>query len=188
LLLTPARFTTKSSALRLVSGRLAICLDDSVVDTVEDCVLTTSEPDCTTTVSSMPPTSSLTATPAGTPAFNSTSLTLAVLKPARLTVTVYLPAASCGTVNCPSAFVTASDVKPVSARFTTTLAPGITAPDVSVTVPERVAVDPPWANAAGAPKATTASARKADANSLRAVLVMQLLLIYLPTGEPDICD
>ena len=87
-----------------------ICFDVSVVETVDDCVLTTSEPAVTTTCSSMPPTSILTATPAGTPALSSTSLTVAVLKPARLTTTEYLPGFNCGMVNCPSALVTASDV------------------------------------------------------------------------------
>src|SRR6188768_949796 len=175
--LTPGRLATKSSALRLVSGRLEICFDVSVVETVDDCVLTTSLPAVTTTCSSMPPTSSLIETPAGTPALTSTSLTVAVLNPESVTVTVYLPDAICGIVNCPSVLVMASDVRPVSAFFTTTLAPGMTAPLVSVTVPERVDVEPPWAYVAGAWITTAASAMKATANSLRAVLVMNCSLI-----------
>jgi hypothetical protein len=155
-----------------VVGRLEICFVVSVVETVDDCVFTISEPAMTTTCSSTPPTSSLTLTPAGTPAFTSTSFTVAVLNPARVTVTVYFPEASCGTVNCPSVFVTASDVRPVSARFTSTLAPGMTAPDVSVTVPESVDVAPPCATAADGHKARTARAMKAAQSSLRAGLVM----------------
>src|SRR5262245_16757339 len=136
----------------------------------------------------MPPTSSFTCTPAGTPAFNSTSFRVAVLKPVRVTVTMYLPAASCGMVNCPSALVTASDVSPVSAFFTTTFAPGMIAPDVSVTVPESVEVARPWADAAVVPRATAANAMKARENSLRAELVMELLLVsYKPdmNGNPQ---
>ena len=87
-----------------------------------------------------------------------------------------MPAFSAGTVNCPSALVTASDVAAVAMFFTMTLAPGMTAPDVSVTVPESDDVAPPWAKAAGAPMATTATARKAETNSLRSTTRHELLL------------
>src|SRR5436190_1725367 len=86
--------------------------------------------------------------------------------PGVLTPAVYLPGLNCGIVNCPCSFDTASDVTAVSARLTTTLAPGMIAPDASVTLPDNVDVTPPCANAAGAPKASTATARKAATISL----------------------
>src|SRR6266850_4227601 len=57
--------------------------------------------------------------------------------------------------------------------FTVTLAPGTTAPDVSVTVPESADVAPPWAKVAGAPRASAATTRKPAANSLRTARVMK---------------
>ena len=67
--------------------------------------------------------------------------------------------------------------------FTVTLAPGTTAPDVSVTVPDSDEVAPPWAKVEGAPRAATATTRKAQTNSLRTASVMHC---SLPTaGHAD---
>src|SRR3954467_5429703 len=85
---TPGRLTTKSSALRLGRGRLWIWLHHTVAVTVEAGVLITSAPAWTTTCSSMPPTSMVTFTPAGTPALRTTLFNVTVLNPDRLTVTV----------------------------------------------------------------------------------------------------
>src|SRR5436190_10254137 len=53
-----------------------------------------------------------------------------------------------------------------------TLAPGISAPVESATVPDSDDVTPPWANAAGTPQARIATRRKAPANSRRTARVM----------------
>ncbi len=50
-------------------------------------------------------------------------------------------------VNPPCSFVVAVKSAPVATFFATTLAPGITAPDASVTVPMMEDAVPPWANA-----------------------------------------
>src|SRR4051794_16321455 len=52
------------------------------------------------------------------------------------------------------------------------LAPGMTAPELSTTVPDSVDVTPPCAYSAGAPTAITAIATRAVEISLRAVRVM----------------
>ncbi len=87
-LFTPGRSGTKSSEARLVSGRLTICVAFKVVETAEACDCTISVMPCTVMVSARAPTSSVTLTAAGTPAFATTSLSATVLKPASETVTV----------------------------------------------------------------------------------------------------
>ena len=81
-------------------------------------------------------------------------------------------------MNCPSALVTASDVGGVGMFFTMTLAPGMTAPDVSVTVPDERRRGAALGECCGRRRGpATASAKKATANSLRAVLVMNCSLV-----------
>jgi hypothetical protein len=87
--LTPGSSVTKSSALRLTSGRFDTSRMLSVVDTAGVCVCTIAAlSPCTTTLSSMAPSSSTALTAAGTPALMVTSLNTTVLNPCSEMVTV----------------------------------------------------------------------------------------------------
>ena len=87
--LNPGSETSESSALRLVSGRLVICVPESVVTTAGVCVCTTRPLSPTTvTFSSTAPTAITTFTLAGTAAFRVTELSVVVLNPCSETVTL----------------------------------------------------------------------------------------------------
>ena len=62
------------------------------------------------------------------------------MNPASDTVTVYVPADKAGTENAPVVLVTTSYFVSVALLLTTTLAPGMTPPAVSVTTPEMAEV------------------------------------------------
>src|SRR6266516_384975 len=101
--LNPGSDVSESSALRLVSGRLVICVPVRLVAIDGDCVCTTSALSPTTvTFSSTAPTESVTLTFPGTAACRVTELRTAVLKPISDTVTEYVPPVSDGMVNPPS--------------------------------------------------------------------------------------
>ena len=99
----------------------------------------------TVMVSATFPTSSVALTVVGMPGWTRTSVITAVLNPASDTVTVYVPADKAGTENAPVVLVTTSYFVSVALLLTTTLAPGMTPPAVSVTTPEIADVAPPCA-------------------------------------------
>ncbi len=87
--LNPGSDVSESIALRLVSGRLMICVADIVVATEGVWVCTTRPLSPTTvTFSSIAPTDITTFTLAGTAAFSVTVLSVTVLKPCSDTVTL----------------------------------------------------------------------------------------------------
>ena len=87
--LKPGSDVSESSALRLLSGRLVICVPVRLVAIAGDCVCTTSALSPTTvTFSSRAPTWSATFTVAGTAALSVTEFSIAVLNPISVTVTV----------------------------------------------------------------------------------------------------
>ena len=89
---TPTRNVTAFSTSRVGIGICAICSMFIVADTVAVCVLTSSAAVLlTVTVSAIPPTSSVALTLVGIPSCTRTSVTTAVLKPARETVTLVGP-------------------------------------------------------------------------------------------------
>jgi hypothetical protein len=135
---TPGSMFTKSMALREVSGSCTICFVLIVWEIVVDCVCTISDDEETVTCSETPPTSIVAFTLAGDEDVSTTLLITTVLKPWIVTVTVYAPIGSEGSENTPSALVTALLTMPVPVCLAATSAPGITAPDASTTVPERV--------------------------------------------------
>src|SRR5262245_52703906 len=71
-----------------------------------------------------------------------------VLKPWISATTVYLPVGSDGAVYSPSRPLVTTRVVPVPTLVSVTVAPGTTAPELSVTVPTIVPVTA-WANAGG---------------------------------------
>src|SRR5882762_4987150 len=87
------------------------------------------------TVSLAAPTSSATIMLDGVPTATLISVTLAVLKPCCETVAVYIPAKRDGILKVPSPFVWAVNSCFVSLLTKVTVAPAITAPFGSVTVP-----------------------------------------------------
>src|SRR6185436_10375073 len=95
---------------------------------------------------------------AGTPAETVTSLSTAVLKPCRVTVTVYFPALSAGIVNEPFEAVTTVLVELNASLLTVTVAPGIAPPLESVTTPVIDEVAPPCANAVAATRDSSIAA------------------------------
>src|SRR5262245_33075160 len=135
--LKPGSPVSESRALRLVSGRLAICTPVMLVAIAGDCVCTTvADSPTTVTFSSRVPTASVTFTLAGSEAFRVTELNTAVLNPINDTVTVYVPPGSDGTAKPPSLAVTVLYSAPVPLFLILTSAPGMTAPDESATVPD----------------------------------------------------
>ena len=135
--LTPARLTTKSSALRLVSGRLGdllrrqrrrdgrrLGLDDFRAGGHDDLLLDAAD-------------FQLDGDARRHAGVDLDVVDVAVLKPGRVTVTVYLPAVELRNRELPfrvgDRFGRQAACRP---RLTMTLAPGMTAPDVSVTVPD----------------------------------------------------
>src|SRR5258707_8877225 len=136
--LKPTRPVSESSALRLVSGKLAIAWPLRLVEIAGDCVwMTVAESPTTVTFSSSVPTASVTFTLAGTAAFTVTEFSVAVLNPISHTMTEDEPPGIDGTVNPPSPFDTTSYSWPGPLFFTFTFAPGMTPPDGLTTVPER---------------------------------------------------
>ena len=98
----------------------------------------------TTTVSCSWPTSSVIfLTEDATPSVTLTSGNWIVLNPIRETVTVYCPGARAGIRKLPVASVIDCETAPVALCFAVTSTPGITAPDVSATVPDRLPADAP---------------------------------------------
>src|SRR5436309_1100417 len=65
---------------------------------------------------------------------------ITVLNPAREASTVYAPVGTSPNEYDPAPFVTVERLKPVFSFLTVTVAPGTTAPVLSVTVPRRLAV------------------------------------------------
>ena len=109
-------------------------------------VLTISEAaPVTVIVSEMLPTSSTTFTLAGDPSVSRTSVIVAVLNPSSDTVTAYEPGSSAGTEKTPPCVVTVVKVVAVALAFTTTVAPGMTPPPLSMTTPDSDVVAAPWA-------------------------------------------
>jgi hypothetical protein len=108
----------------------------------------------TVTVSESAPTSSVSGMLTGCPGATLTFFWTAVLKPASDAVTVYVPAPSPLAWYAPSLSLTASCELPVVSFLTTTVAPGITPPPASLTVPAMEAVD--WANEGVLKTASTA--------------------------------
>ena len=111
----------------------------------------------TVMISATFPTSSAALMVVGTPNWTRTSVMTAVLNPASDTVTVYVPADNAGTENVPVVLVTTSNVVSVALLLTTTLAPGMTPPALSVTTPEMADVAPPCAWALAAPSQATSA-------------------------------
>jgi hypothetical protein len=68
-------------------------------------------------------------------ASRTTPLTVEGRKPSFSNLTVYVPTGNCGTVNSPAAFEGRVKVTPVWVLVRVTLAPGMTAPVASNTVP-----------------------------------------------------
>ena len=119
----------------------------------------------TVTFSSSAPTSSVIFTVAGTAAFSVTELRTTVLKPISATVTEYTPPGNEGTVKPPSVPLTTSTSAPVPLFLTLTLAPGMTRPDESTTVPDSDVKKLPCARASEPPAA------RVSAQTMRAVIV-----------------
>src|SRR5262245_45307999 len=158
--LKPGSDVKESSALRLVSGRLVICVPLKLVAIDGDCVCTTRAlSPMTVTFSSSAPTCKVTFTVAGTAALSVTSFRTDVLNPMSETVTENTPPGSEGIVNPPSDPGTASFCSPVPLFLTTTLAPGMTAPDESTTVPESEVKKLPCANALEAVRESKTTSR-----------------------------
>src|SRR5262245_10668211 len=93
------------------------------------------------------------------------SLSTTVLKPLNDTLTEYRPALSAGTLKVPVPSVTAVKVPLVALLVTTTVAPGMTAPPESTTVPESVAVT--WAETSAGAQTTTTTIHQTRANLMR---------------------
>ena len=143
---TPGRNVTAFSALRVGVGMRFSWSEFSVAETVAVCVLMSSALLLTVTLSVRAPTSSVTLMLTGEPEVTRTLSVIAVLNPWSVTVTLYTPGVNAGIVKTPSLFVTAlKDVPPAFA--TTTVAPGMTPPPLSTTVPLIEDVVVPWANA-----------------------------------------
>src|SRR5206468_7499326 len=83
---------------------------------------------------------------------------ITVLNPAIETSTVYVPVGNSPNEYDPTPFVTVERLKPVFSFFTVTVAPGTTAPVLSVTVPRMLAVIL-WAKE-GMANATTTNVRQ----------------------------
>src|ERR1051326_701704 len=156
---TPGRKPTRSNAARPCVGRLTICCWVMVVETLVCVVFRISLAASTTTVSATPPGVRVGLIFVGTPAFSRTSSRSAVENPFMETVTLYSPGSSAGMVNRPSPPETAVDEEAVALFLATMVAPGMTAPDESKTVPESVAVTPPWADALRGVTATPISSK-----------------------------
>src|ERR1051325_7778587 len=75
---------------------------------------------------------------AGSPGSTRMSLSMAVLNPLNETWTEYKPGFNAGTLNVPLPSVTALNALLVALLVTTTVAPGMTAPALSTTVPDSV--------------------------------------------------
>ncbi len=122
------------SALRVTDGMRLSWSALSVDETVAVCVLMSSALLATVIVSSSWPSSSCTFTSKGCPGSRRTFGRTAVLKPDKVTLTVYVPGFSDGREKTPCALVTVVN-EPPAASVTTTLAPGMAPPLVSTTVP-----------------------------------------------------
>src|SRR5215467_2171817 len=138
--LIPGNRVVNSSALR-DTGSSITCFTSIVVVTVALCVWRISPPASTVTESDTSPTCSVTRTVAGVPASIFTFGTTPVLKPGRLTDTVYVPGVKAGITNVPFSIVKVSNFALVASLTTLTTAPGINAPDGSETEPDNGAVE-----------------------------------------------
>ena len=153
---TPGRMRMSSVGLRPMIDMFSICSLVIRPSRAPVWVWITARSAVTSTVSPTVPISSLTSTPTVSFELTRRPLVSYVLKPASATLRLYVPGSTAAKKKPPVALVTMSREKRVPSLASVTVAPGTTAPDVSVTVPRKLPAL--WANALVA-SAATASAR-----------------------------
>jgi hypothetical protein len=152
--------------LRPFSGSSTTCCSSMVMPSVACEVSTSGASPVTVTASSTAPTAIAMSTRAVSLTRTVMPSRVVVLNPESVALTLYCPGASSGTAKKPSAPVVTTRVWVVPWLTTSTVAPGMTAPDASVTMP----VMPPVACACAACAATsTASMTSISSLNERAI-------------------
>jgi hypothetical protein len=163
---TPGSIVTALIASRLTSGRFEIWFASIVVAITDDCVWTIAAPAVTVTTSSTPPTSSVALTVDCVETFSTTFGMTLFLNPSKVVVTAYVPGGSDGSRKNPFSSLTVWNSTPVALFFARISAPGMTPPEESTTVPDKVAVLAPCAYAGVAMHATATNSQDAVRNRM----------------------
>src|SRR6266545_773983 len=132
---TPGVSSAKSMKFRPLTGRFAIDVSLTVELTCDRVVSITGELPDTVTDSDTPEGFSSMRSDTVSPMLTRIPVCSNVRNPASVALTVYGPTGNSGARNSPCASVTASRVAAVDSWLTTTVTPGTTAPDASVTTP-----------------------------------------------------